>query len=117
MKHYIEFINKQNKLIDECKYELILLIDKEYSGEYKSKGNEKDKMIRLNNMFGTPLIYALKTQGSELLYRECMWQSVLNTPVCISKEWKSIPRNEIISTYEQLFKLTYGDISYNKFTS
>lgn len=114
MKHYKEFIYKQNKLIDECKYELILLINRDYSGEYKSE--EKDKMIRLHTMLGTPLIYAIKTQGSELLYRECMWQSVLNTPVCISKEWKPIPRNEIISTYEQLFELTYGEISYNKFT-
>ena len=115
MKHYKEFIYKQNKLIDECKYELSLLIHNEYNDEYKP--GKKEAMFRLHTMLGTPLIYAIKSQGSEVLYRECMWQNQLNTAVCISKEWKPLPREEIINVYKELFKLTYGDISYNKFTS
>jgi hypothetical protein len=115
MRHYKYFTDKHDSLLDECKYELVLLIHNEYNDEFKP--GKKDEMIRLHTMLGTPLIYALKSQGSEVLYRECMWQSQLNIAVCISQEWKILPREEIINVYKELFKLTYGDISYNKFTS
>lgn len=115
MIHYKHFTDKHNSLIDECKYELSLLIHNEYNDEYKP--GKKDEMIRLHTMLGTPLIYAIKSQGSEVLYRECMWQNQLNTAVCISKEWKRLPREEILNVYKELFKLTYGEITYNKFTS
>lgn len=115
MRHYKYFIDKHNSLLDECKYELAVLIHNEYNDEFKPK--QKDKMIRLNTLFGTPLIYVLKSQGSEVLYRECMWQNQLNTAVCISQEWKALPREEIINVYKELFKLTYGEVPYNKFTS
>jgi hypothetical protein len=100
------YIERLAQIYIDLRCDIIDLLNTKYNGHYNRQNNE-DPFIKQSNIIGTPIIYELKVDNGQILYKAGSWSG--NFLICTQKEYYTLQNEGLFEVYKTLHQIAFSE--------